>query len=325
MWKIPKDTPQTAVPNGHTRLHEVTCDTPLDEIFRHFDEDGGVIIKGLLTPDEARRFHEELKGPLERIQRGSLYGSYAERLADFHGRNTRRVGGLTNFSSVFRDRLVENDLIHELCLRVFTEGGHAGNYWLSQATTIWVDGPQEPQELHRDLQTYPPYALLGEHATEAMLNFIVAVTPFTADNGATVVIPGSNRWPFDQRGRRDQAVPVLMDPGDALFFGGKIIHGTGRSVAVAGAGQERGCIQFVVVPSFLTPSEAHPLIVDHDIVRRMSRRAQQFLGFRSQYPRDSAGLWTKDYQELALHMKFDDPTPRVNVIYEDQKARVVQT
>lgn len=102
-----------------------------------------------------------------------------------------------------------------------------------------------------------------------------------------------------------------MEPGDALFLGGKVLHGTGRSVA---AGEERGCIQFVVVPSFLTPSEAHPLIVDHGIVRGMSKRAQQFLGFRSQYPHDSAGMWQKDYQELALHMKFEDPAPRVNVI-----------
>jgi ectoine hydroxylase-related dioxygenase (phytanoyl-CoA dioxygenase family) len=320
MWKIPKDTPQTAVPNGHTKLFEATYDTPLDEIFKHFDEDGGVILKGLLTPDEAAQFRDELKPSLTKVQQGSLYAAYAERLADFHGRKTRRIGGLTNLSSVFRDRLVENDFIHELCMRVFTEGGHAGNYWLSQATTIWVEGAQAPQELHRDLQTYPPYVLLGKDATEAMLNFIVALTPFNAENGATAVIPGSNHWDFDQRGSQDQTIPAVMEPGDALLFGGKIVHGTGRSVV---DDQERGCIQFVVIPSFLTPSEAHPLIVDHDVVRGMSKRAQQFLGFRSTYPRDSTGMWTKDYQELALHMKYDDPTPRVAVIYEDQKARRV--
>jgi hypothetical protein len=43
-----------------------------------------------------------------------------------------------------------------------------------------------------------------------------------------------------------------------------------------------------------------------DTVKKLSKRAQRFVGFRSQYPRGSLGLWTKDYTELALHLKLDD-------------------
>lgn len=311
MWKIPTDVPQTATPNGHTKLKEVTYDTPLDEIFKYWDEDGAVIIKGLLTPSETAQFHAELQAPLEQVQRGSLYASFHERLADFHGRGTKRVGGLANHSAVFRDRLVENDFIHKLCTHVYSADGHAGDYWLGQGSTVFVQGPQKAQELHRDAETYPPYVLMGPDATEGLINFLIPVTPFTADNGSTVVIPGSNKWPYEQRGNPEQAISAVMDPGDALFISGKVIHGGGDNRTT----EERGCIQFSVCPGFMTPSEASPLILDKEIVRKMSKRAQQFLGFRSQYPRGSTGLWTKDYQELAMHMQFDDPIPRVNVLY----------
>jgi hypothetical protein len=43
-----------------------------------------------------------------------------------------------------------------------------------------------------------------------------------------------------------------------------------------------------------------------DTVKKLSKRAQRFVGFRSQYPRGSPGLWTKDYTELALRLKLDD-------------------
>lgn len=34
IWRIPTDTPQTAISNG-LKLAEVTSDTPLDEVFKH--------------------------------------------------------------------------------------------------------------------------------------------------------------------------------------------------------------------------------------------------------------------------------------------------
>lgn len=69
---------------------------------------------------------------------------------------------------------------------------------------------------------------------------------------------------------------------------------------------ERKCIQLTVIPSFLTPAEAHPFIIKLETVKKLSKRAQRFVGFRSQYPRGSPGLWTKDYIELALHLGLDD-------------------
>ncbi|KAJ5451848.1 hypothetical protein N7445_000031 [Penicillium cf. griseofulvum] len=99
-----------------------------------------------------------------------------------------------------------------------------------------------------------------------------------------------------------QTIPAEMKKGDVLLIGGKVIHGMGEKKTQ----EERKCIQLIVVPSFLTPSEAQPLIVTLDTAKTMPKRAQRFLALRSQYPRGSLGLWIKDYIDLALHVGLDD-------------------
>lgn len=300
MWRIPQDTPQNAQSNGHTTLYPITYETPLDDVFKYWNEDGAVVIKGLLSPAEVDQVNAEFAPVLDKVQRGSIF-DYPP-LQDFHGRKTKRAGDLINHSATFRNRVVENDLIHAICKRCFSEGGNVGDYWLAAATTLHALGPQGPQVLHRDIGSYPPYAQLGPDGTEAQINFLIALKEFTNDNGATRVIPGSHKWAFDQRGTMAQTIPAVMQPGDCLLISGKVVHGMGANTTT----QERACVQLSVCASFLTPAEAHPFIVKVDTAKKMSRRAQRFLGFRSQYPRGSPGLWTKDYADVSIHLGLVD-------------------
>lgn len=41
-----------------------------------------------------------------------------------------------------------------------------------------------------------------------------------------------------------------------------------------------------------------------DIVRQLSPRVQRLLGFRSQYPIGSPGLWQVNYSELGDYLKL---------------------
>lgn len=66
MWRIPTDTPQVAIPNG-LKLAEVTVDTPLDEVFKHWKESGGVILKNILTTSEANQITKELESRLDSV------------------------------------------------------------------------------------------------------------------------------------------------------------------------------------------------------------------------------------------------------------------
>jgi ectoine hydroxylase-related dioxygenase (phytanoyl-CoA dioxygenase family) len=291
--------PATAQPNGNT-LPQVTVDTPLEEIFAHWHRSGAIVVKNILSKDDAAKINAELEPLLDTVQRGSLVPH--KDLQIFHGSKTRRAGDLINHSPTFRARVIENDFIHAICKRCFREGGHNGDYWLSTASTLNAMGPQPGQVLHRDLTSYPPYAQLGPEGTEAKISFLFAFCDFRENNGATRIIPGSNQWAFDQRGKMEQTIPAEMGMGDCLLLSGKVVHAMGENKTHT----ERKCTQLTVVPSFLTPSEAHPLIITMDTVKKLSKRAQRFVGFRSQYPRGSPGLWTKDYTELALHLELDD-------------------
>ncbi|RMZ82890.1 hypothetical protein DV737_g1951, partial [Chaetothyriales sp. CBS 132003] len=310
MWRVPTDIPQTAQPNG-LKFAEVTVDTSLDEVFAHWHESGAVILKNILTKEEATQINAELEPLLDTVPRGSLVPH--KDLQIFHGAKTRRAGDLINHSPTFRARIIENDFVHAICKRCFREGGHNGDYWLSTASTLNAMGPQPGQVLHRDLTSYPPYAQLGPDGTEAKISFLFAFSEFRDENGATRIIPGSNRWPFDQRGKLAQTIPAEMDMGDCLLLSGKVVHAMGENKTAT----ERKCTQLTVVPSFLTPSEAHTLIITLDTVKKLSKRAQRFVGFRSQYPRGSPGLWTKDYTELALHLGLDDFQGAMKALIDD--------
>lgn len=146
------------------------------------------------------------------------------------------------------------------------------------------------------------YYRLGPEGTEAQINFIIATTDFTEANGATRVIPGSNNWPFSQRGTAEQTIPAEMKAGDCLLISGKVVHGTGKNTTDS----PRNCLIMSVCASFLTPEEAHPFVVKIETAKKLSKRAQQFVGFRSQWPRGSPGLWLKDFSELALHLGLDE-------------------
>ena len=91
------------------------------------------------------------------------------------------------------------------------------------------------QALHQDnmyLQASPGTCIAAWTALDAC----------TVENGCMTVVPGSHRWPLLCPTTADggssftnltvplppdvSPVPVLMEPGDVLFFGGSLIHGS---------------------------------------------------------------------------------------------------
>ncbi|MDP9104823.1 MAG: phytanoyl-CoA dioxygenase family protein [Candidatus Eremiobacteraeota bacterium] len=82
------------------------------------------------------------------------------------------------------------------------------------------------------------------------VSVIVYLDNVTADNGPTLVIPSSHRWPFAADREDgifldlmthpgyadlcDQMVPVLAAPGDIVAFDGLLFHAAARNAAAAG-------------------------------------------------------------------------------------------
>ena len=60
-----------------------------------------------------------------------------------------------------------------------------------------------------------------------MLGCVTALTKTTAENGATIVIPGSHLWGPDRCPYDHEAVPAELEPGSALIFVGNLYHAGG--------------------------------------------------------------------------------------------------
>lgn len=273
-------------------LRSVSRDTPIEEILEIVATDGGVIIKEFLTADQVARFNADVESHMNALRPGSSHED--EFIADFHGSNTKRLTNLVTHSETFRNEIIDDDLVHELLDKTFLE--ESGTYWMTTAQVIEIGPGNKAQVLHRDLENWYPFIGMGPKGPEVIVNFLIAFTDFTEENGATRVIPASNHWEdFEDRGRPEDTIPALMNAGDALFFSGKTVHGGGANRT---SDEYRRAVALAFNPGFLTGEEAYPFLIDMDIAKKLSPRVQRLVGFRSQYPVGSPGLWMSNYDEL---------------------------
>ncbi|KAE8336598.1 hypothetical protein BDV24DRAFT_178484 [Aspergillus arachidicola] len=276
-----------------TNVPRVKASDGAQKIYAAMREAGGVVVEGFLSPEQVQNLNQDLEEPFANLQMGSKSGNAATQT--IHGPRTKRLTNLVTHSKVFRQEILDYDLLYDILDLSFAEDDKS--YWMSGAQAIEINPGNEAQILHRDQGQFRVFNLIGPSAPEAAVNFLIAVTEFTDENGATRVIPGSHKWPdFTVKGDPNDTVPAEMKPGDALFLSGKTIHGGGANRT---ASEKRRGVAFFFTCSYLTPEEAFAFQVDKETARGMSKRAQRSIGFRSQFPKNSGGLWQWDFSELA--------------------------
>lgn len=278
------------------KLRELPKGSSPDETLKIMREDGGVIIKNFLAPDQISRFNAEIATAMDNLNSGSTHSD--KFISSFHGSNTKRLTNLPTLSPTFRNEILDSDEVHAICESVFRE--ECKSYWMNTAQVIEIGPGNVAQPLHRDLENNHPFIAMGEAGPEISLNFLIAFTDFTDENGATRVIPGSNHWPdYNDRGTPEMTVPAEMKAGDVVLVSGKLVHGGGANRTTD---FYRRAVAFTFQPGYLTPEGAYPHILKLDLVKSMSPRAQKMVGFRSQYPNGSPGLWQIDYKEIGDYL-----------------------
>lgn len=255
-----------------------------DQIIEGIRDDGAILLENLFSSHQVRCFLEDTQEPLSRVKQGTAYSE--ERLRLFYGYKTKRLSNLTSFSSTFRKEFLDHDLIHRICEAVFYP--QCGTYWLGGAEIVEVGPGEKSQPLHRDQDEWPIFKLIGPSAPEACLNFLVALSEFTPENGATRVVLGSNQVDYSHDYfKAVETVPAAMKPGDCLLLSGKTVHGAGANHTP----NRRLGLVISIQCSYLTPEEAFPLHVDDETAETMSRRARSMVGLSSHFAKDGTGLW----------------------------------
>ncbi|MFC4726541.1 phytanoyl-CoA dioxygenase family protein [Glycocaulis abyssi] len=113
-----------------------------------------------------------------------------------------------------------------------------------------------------------------------MMNAIWALSPFTAANGATRVIPGSHKWDKDRLPDPDDVRRAEMDPGDVLIFLGSTLHGGGANTS----GENRTGAVISYNLGWLRQTENFYLSIPWEVAAQMPEKLQRLLGYQSTYP-----------------------------------------
>ncbi|MEE2851950.1 MAG: phytanoyl-CoA dioxygenase family protein [Actinomycetota bacterium] len=218
------------------------------------DRDGYVIWENLLSPEQCSQIREVVRPWLGHTGRNS-----------FEGLRTQRIYSVLSRTRAC-DRLVDDARVLAVLDRLLMP-----NYLLSALQAINIRRGEAAQLAHHDDGFYPiprPRAPLAA-AT------IWAIDDFTADNGATVLYPGSHRWGKRRPGPDDQALPVVMPAGSCVLFVGTLWHGGGANTT----DRERLAVTAQYCQPWLRPMEAYTLSISRDIARAVSDDIRRMLGY----------------------------------------------
>lgn len=156
-------------------------------------------------------------------------------------------------------------------------GPSCHHYRVGGTAGLQIRSGGKHQVLHRETIVYEPFLQYEPSMPEFIIAVMWAATAFTADNGATRLVPGSHRWPPDRLATEREVVPAVMPKGSALIWLGKVLHGAGASHSDA----PRLGLLFTLVTNWLAQEENQYVAVPPETARSLPARARQLLGYRS--------------------------------------------
>ena len=233
---------------GHN-VDPAVADADLAAVLR----DGYVILPDLLSADQLAAIRQAVPPLLDRHGRNP-----------FEGRDTQRIYSVLNKTRAC-DVIADHPRVLALLDRLLLP-----NYLLSMLQVINILPGEKAQMLHTDDAFYPlprPRKALGA-AT------IWAIDDFTADNGATDIIPGSHLWGAQAPDPADRQ-PVVMSAGSCVFFVGTLWHGGGANRS----DRPRLAVTAQYCEPWVRPQEAFTLSMTRDTVRAVSEDIRRMLGY----------------------------------------------
>jgi ectoine hydroxylase-related dioxygenase (phytanoyl-CoA dioxygenase family) len=190
----------------------------------------------------------------------------------FEGYKTRRI------YSVIEKTFACNPIVEHPLVLALLDQLLMPQYLLSQLQVIDVHPGEVRQPLHHDDGFYP--LMRPRPAVGAAL--IWALDDFTAENGATLVYPGSHRWGDVDSEKIDvqKMVPATMKSGSAVFFLGTVWHcaGPNKSAKPRLAATTQYC------EPWARQQENYSLAISRDRARQCSDTIQSLLGYSMQFP-----------------------------------------
>ena len=258
----------TATPEGFQLISTTLAKKPLPEDpttradIEHVLKHGFAVLPECFTKEEAREARDEI----DRLLGDDPLGGRN----DFEGLNTNRIYSLLNKTRVFDKFTI---LPRVLALNdYFLDPG----YLLSAFHTISINPGEKAQGLHHDdgyinvPRPRPPFGAA----------IMVAFDEYTAENGATRIIPGSHLWDSEHRGSPEETVPALVPEGGVVYFISTLIHGGGANVS--DRPRKSATVQYC--KPYIRPIENQILAVDLRKLDQIPQKIVDMMAYKHMQP-----------------------------------------
>ena len=250
-------------------LQHFPVSAPLDAIEQALKDDGGVVIDGFLSPEVVARIRAECAGARAAANPGLKHLNPA--IQFFFGDKTRHVNGMAAQSRTFATDVLIHPVLLGICDRVLLPS--CARYQLNLGHLIDRGPGAEAQLLHRDEDVW--IHVPRPHG-ELQIASMIALEDFRADNGATRLVPGSQRWPRARKPEPHEIADAVMPAGSAVIYLGSTIHGAGTNSTRA---EWRPGLHISYTLGWLRTEENNYLAVPPEIARTLPRAAQEVLGY----------------------------------------------
>lgn len=204
-----------------------------------FDADGYVVKKGLFGHEVIDRIRDEIDDLHDRMVEAPTEGVGIswEEFGDVNMPKLIRQLMHSELVSPTLNEMLRSDAMLNVVVDLI--GPKVSLYHSKLLMKAANDGSAIPW--HQD------YAYWKQEGNEPlMVNCMVAIDPADVKNGCTQFVAGSHQWGLQEHERektsfgvflpghyreRDDATPVEMEPGDAVFFNALVIHGSAPNLS----------------------------------------------------------------------------------------------
>nr|WP_070152228.1 phytanoyl-CoA dioxygenase family protein [Sphingobium phenoxybenzoativorans] len=227
----------------------------------------------------------------------------------FYGEKTQRFGRLLS-RSPHAAALVQQRLILDIVEAIL--GPHCDTIQLNVAQAIAIHPGAPAQAPHRDQDMWR--GPVGK--IEYLVNVIWPLTPFDADNGATLVWPGSHGVAARDPLPGTPPLAAEMTPGSALVLLGSVLHG-------AGANHSKDIRRGIAIGyclGWLKPYENPWLAYPPDIARHFPSDLAALIGYRQHRP--NLGNFEGQCPSILLTGDANERLGAIDALRPDQKDMV---
>ena len=229
-------------------------------------EHGGCIFDGLLEPEICDELMADFMPHIDAV----AWNNAGKEDKKFFGIQTKRFHGLPSMSDKCSD-VIAHPLLLSLANSLLGRGQRCRSIRVSTMELMVLGNGQANQMLHRDVDSWPYFERSRINPTLFSANF--ALCDFTESNGATVVVPGSHKWPDERKAQAHETCLAIMKKGSALLYSGDVVHGGGSNLD----DMIRTGFYIGYIPSWLSGLENHQASNEPGVIEKLDEKVQHLL------------------------------------------------